>query len=439
MKVKVFSMKSITVITILALLLTCMFSFVAVEESYAASKKIHLRKESIALKCGDTYRQKLYDASGNVIDVSKLKFSSSNKSVATVGSKGLITAKKPGTATITVKYKGNTYKAKVTVKSRITFSKKNVTFTDDSPIRIKVMVDKNVDSVSYELTGDDIVNCSWCGRDGNTNWLEITPIGVGDTKIKITYDGKGEKYDSRQITVVCKESICEHEWKEATCTTPRTCIKCGENGGGLKGHKWSNATCTTPKTCTNCGRSEGDLGTHNFIFATCTTPHTCANCGMTKGTALGHWFKDGTCRHCGIKDYSYDDSKDNTATEPNDSPNVSTEDDYSTKLEKYNEYKTIIERKIAETRAEGPVYIGSDVEFSQRIASLSNEISSLQRKIMSLSGDSSSSAIAQKALLESQKAGLEAEMNELYAQKNRASRIKSLEAELDNYYNSLFG
>ena len=48
--------------------------------------------------------------------VGKAKFTTSNKKVATVSTTGKITAKKKGTATITVKTNGITLKCKITVK-----------------------------------------------------------------------------------------------------------------------------------------------------------------------------------------------------------------------------------------------------------------------------------------------------------------------------------
>jgi uncharacterized protein YjdB len=48
--------------------------------------------------------------------IGKATFTSSNKKVATVNSKGKITAKKKGTATVTVKTNGIKLKCKITVK-----------------------------------------------------------------------------------------------------------------------------------------------------------------------------------------------------------------------------------------------------------------------------------------------------------------------------------
>ena len=40
------------------------------------------------------------------------------------------------------------------------------------------------------------------------------------------------------LLVFCLSSCaCQHEWKEATCTEPKTCTKCGETEGEALGHK----------------------------------------------------------------------------------------------------------------------------------------------------------------------------------------------------------
>ena len=51
---------------------------------------------------------------------------------------------------------------------------------------------------------------------------------------------------------------CKHEWKEATCTTPKTCKNCGATEGDVSDHTWEEATATTPKTCKVCKATEGE-------------------------------------------------------------------------------------------------------------------------------------------------------------------------------------
>ena len=97
---------------------------------------------------------------------------------------------------------------------------------------------------------------------------------------------------------------CTHDWKEATCTTPKTCTKCDETRGEETGHSWKKATCTTPKTCTNCLETVGTELGHSWKAATCTVPKTCYECGMTSGSSLEHTYRNGKCEDCGMADSS---------------------------------------------------------------------------------------------------------------------------------------
>lgn len=60
------------------------------------------------------------------------------------------------------------------------------------------------------------------------------------------------------LVVSLSSCACRHEWQEATCTEPRTCIKCGETEGEPAGHKWEEATVDRPKICSVCGLTEGE-------------------------------------------------------------------------------------------------------------------------------------------------------------------------------------
>ena len=50
----------------------------------------------------------------------------------------------------------------------------------------------------------------------------------------------------------------EHEWINATCTTPKTCSVCKETFGEPIGHLWLKATDEEPMTCLYCGKTEGE-------------------------------------------------------------------------------------------------------------------------------------------------------------------------------------
>lgn len=61
---------------------------------------------------------------------------------------------------------------------------------------------------------------------------------------------------------------CQHDWRDATCTEPKICAKCGETEGDALGHNWGEwevsieATPTSDglkeRTCTLCGEKETD-------------------------------------------------------------------------------------------------------------------------------------------------------------------------------------
>lgn len=73
---------------------------------------IKLNKKSVTLTKGKTTTLKVTGTK------KKVKWSSSNKKIATVSSKGKVTAKKAGTTYINAKVNGKTLKCKVTVKNK---------------------------------------------------------------------------------------------------------------------------------------------------------------------------------------------------------------------------------------------------------------------------------------------------------------------------------
>ncbi len=86
-----------------------------------------------------------------------------------------------------------------------------------------------------------------------------------------------------------------HDWQIVSCYEPEKCSRCGATRGTAPGHNWQSATCTDPKTCTRCGATEGKALGHKWQEATCTAPKTCTRCGKTEGKALGHKWQEATC------------------------------------------------------------------------------------------------------------------------------------------------
>lgn len=152
------------VLSILLAIFLCI-NMVAPGTVYAATVKIS--KAKLELRAGDTYTLKL---SGST-DI--IKWSSSKTSVATVSSKGVVTAVKAGKATITAKFKQKSYKCTVTVKSGKTV---DVVFTaymfDDSTI------DEYVKKIKKE----------------NPNYLDVKPYDDGHIIVTM--------YESDRIALV---------------------------------------------------------------------------------------------------------------------------------------------------------------------------------------------------------------------------------------------
>lgn len=88
-----------------------------IDTAYAATKKIHLKKTSITIIVGKTYKQKLINKNGKAISGSSVKWKSKKTSVATITKKGTVKALKTGTVNMTAKYKGKTYSFKVKIKT----------------------------------------------------------------------------------------------------------------------------------------------------------------------------------------------------------------------------------------------------------------------------------------------------------------------------------
>ena len=81
--------------------------------SIVEASSIRLNKTKYTLFVGKTFKLKIKGTN------QKVKWSTSNKKIATVNSSGKVTAKKKGTCTITGKVNGKKYTCKITVKKSI--------------------------------------------------------------------------------------------------------------------------------------------------------------------------------------------------------------------------------------------------------------------------------------------------------------------------------
>ena len=67
----------------------------------------------------------------------------------------------------------------------------------------------------------------------------------------------------------------------------------------------TSSSSTNKPTSSSTKIEEKPIHTHNFTEATCTNPATCISCGETKGTTINHNYNNGSCIYCGKNDPNY--------------------------------------------------------------------------------------------------------------------------------------
>ena len=127
------------------------------------------------------------------------------------------------------------------------------------------------------------------GADGTSDRGAGKDDVINERLTTITIDNNGEITD----THTCVSAT--HSRVEPTCystglTEYSYCIICGEITSGTKeeiptvDHEYSEATCKVPKTCVYCGVTTGGTIDHIYSEATCTAPPTCIMCGLENGS-----------------------------------------------------------------------------------------------------------------------------------------------------------
>lgn len=171
-------------------LMFMLLSVIAMPVSASAAK---LNKKSISLNVGKTYTLKATGTKG------KITWISSNKSVATVSSKGVVKARKKGTAVITAKYGKKKLACKVTVKQPVTslkLNKKAANITVGEKITLKATVSPTTAN-----------NKTVIWKSSNTSVATVSSKGVvvgkkrGTVTITATAKDGSKKKASCKVTV----------------------------------------------------------------------------------------------------------------------------------------------------------------------------------------------------------------------------------------------
>ena len=200
---------------------------------------------------------------------------------------------------------------------------------DDSYVEIiEHTCESNTIAPTCTTSGYTEYTCSTCGHYYIDNYV----AALGHTEVidpavwaTCTTSGKTEgSHCSRCGKIIVPQALIPalgHSWKDATCTTPKTCETCGETEGEALGHTWIDATCTEPKTCSVCGETTGEPLGHSYGAWTTTVAPTCTKFGTMERTcnrcgeievepipALGHDYKavvtEPTCTAQGYTTYT---------------------------------------------------------------------------------------------------------------------------------------
>ncbi len=148
------------------------------------SSAISLSKSSVTLTKG-------YQTTLSVSGTSKtVTWSTGDKSIATVSSKGKVVGKNPGTTYVYAKVGGNTLKCKVTVvAAKITASSSNVTFSKKGETKTITMTVKGSHSgLTVGTTNKKVVSAAWVkpvSWDGDKIKIKLTAQGTGSARIKV--------------------------------------------------------------------------------------------------------------------------------------------------------------------------------------------------------------------------------------------------------------
>lgn len=157
-----------------------MVASLAVIPSSAATPK--LSKTSVTLTKG-------YQTTLSVSNASSVTWSTGDKSIATVSSKGKVVGKGPGTTYVYAKTGSTTLKCKVTVvASKITANKSSVTLDKvGETATVKFTVKGSHSGITVGSTNRSVATASFSPArwDGNNVTVKITAKGAGTARIKV--------------------------------------------------------------------------------------------------------------------------------------------------------------------------------------------------------------------------------------------------------------
>ena len=212
---------------IISFLLTIMLCMSMFSGNMQAANVVKLNKTSATLYVKTSTTLKITGTTKTV------KWSTSNKNIADVSSKGKVTAKKKGIATITAKVSGKSYKCKVTVKNPY-LNKKEVSLKKGKTTTIKLI---GATASKYKSDNTKVATVNKKGK--------ITAKSDGKATITCT-DSNGKNY---KCVVTVKST------KKKQTNTDKSDTNIGNNDSV---YVWISETGSKYHSINNCGRMNPD-------------------------------------------------------------------------------------------------------------------------------------------------------------------------------------
>ena len=214
--------KNLSFIFVLSLILTLCISIIPVQAATTKSGKVAVTVPKTTLYVGDSRSNStpITVKYNNKTVKSGIKYSTSNKKIATV-KKGKIVASRKGTTTISVRYKNKTCRFKITVKNAtLNLSKKSLSLQKSKTYTFKAYANKTqlkATSVKWTTSNKKIVSVN---KNGTIKALK-------NGKAVIT--AKTSFGTAKCTVTVSSKPAHQHTWvgHTATKTTSRRCLQRG--------------------------------------------------------------------------------------------------------------------------------------------------------------------------------------------------------------------
>ncbi len=150
-----------------------------------AAAAVKLNRTRATIHNGKSVQLQLKNAAG------KVSWSSSDRKVASVNGKGVVTGRKVGSATVTATCGGKRYACRVTVKPALVVKQKRLTAPTGTLLAVDCWYCIDGGSLSYRIGNPKLLLCQWADEwtdDNQRIKLYLVGVKAGSTTVKLTND-----------------------------------------------------------------------------------------------------------------------------------------------------------------------------------------------------------------------------------------------------------